>query len=56
MSGQRQPIELVLAKGNRHLIKKKIEERKSSEVKPIADDISPPPYLSTKKKKTESGV
>ena len=53
MSGQRQPIELVLAKGNKHLTQKEIEERKSSEVKPITDDISPPPYLSTKKQKLE---
>lgn len=51
MAGQRQPIELVLAKGSKHLTKKEIEERKSSEVKPITDDISPPPYLSTKKQK-----
>ena len=53
MAGQRQPIELVLAKGNKHLTKAEIEERKSSEVKPITDDISPPPYLSTKKQKEE---
>lgn len=53
MSGQRQPIELVLAKGSKHLTKKEIEERKSSEVKPITDDIFPPPYLSTKKQKEE---
>ena len=53
MAGQRQPIELVLAKGSKHLTKKEIEERKSSEVKPITDDISPPPYLSTKKQKEE---
>ena len=57
ISGQRQSIELVLAKGSKYLTKEKeIEERKSSEVKPITDDISPPPYISTKKKKTESGV
>lgn len=30
MSGQRQPIELVLAKGNKHFTKAEIEERKSS--------------------------
>ncbi len=53
MAGQRQPIELVLAKGNKHLTKAEIEERKSSEVKPITDDISPPPYLITKKQKEE---
>lgn len=55
MSDQKQSIELVLAKGSKYLTKKKIEERKSSEIKPITDDISPPPYLSIKKKK-ESGV
>lgn len=53
MSGQRQPIELVLAKGSKHLTQKEFEERKSSEVKPITDDISPPPYLSTKKQRNE---
>lgn len=53
MAGQRQPIELVLAKGNKHLTKAEIEERKRSEVKPITDDISPPSYLGTKKQKEE---
>lgn len=52
MTGQRQTIELVLTKGSKHLTKKKeIEERKNSYVKPITDDISPPPYLSTKNRK-----
>ena len=42
MSDQRQSIELVLAKESKHLTKKKRSkrERKSSEVKPITDDIS----------------
>ena len=54
MSGQRQSIQLVLAKERKHLRKKKeIEERKNSEVKPITDDISPPPYLSMKRKQKE---
>lgn len=54
MSGQRQSIQLVLAKESKHLRKKKeIEERKNSEVKPITDDISPPPYLSMKRKQKE---
>lgn len=46
MAGQRQPIELVLAKGSKHLTKK--SRRKSSEVKPISgrtvnnlDEITP---------------
>lgn len=45
MAGQRQPIELVLAKGNKHLTKTEIEERRKSEVKPLAGDITPPAYL-----------
>ncbi len=28
MSGQRQPLELVIAKGNKHLTKAEIEERR----------------------------
>lgn len=52
MAGQRQPIELVLAKGNKHLTKTEIEERRKSEVKPLAGDITPPAYL-TKKQKAE---
>lgn len=52
MSGQRQPIELVIAKGNKHLTKAEIEERRNSEVKPLTDDITPPSYL-TKKQKAE---
>lgn len=53
MARPRQPIDLIVAKGNKHLTRAEIEERKSSEVKPITDDISPPSYLSTKKQKEE---
>lgn len=52
MAGQRQPIELVLAKGSKHLTKEEIAERQAREVKPITDDIIPPAYL-TKKQKEE---
>lgn len=52
MSGPRQPIELVLAKGAKHLTKAEIESRRKSEVKPLAGDITPPIYL-TKKQKAE---
>ena len=52
MSGSRQPIELVIAKGAKHLTKAEIEERRASEIKPIIDNITPPSYL-TKKQKTE---
>ena len=52
MAGPRQPIELIQAKGSKHLTKAEIAERTAQEVKPIADNISPPPYL-TKKQKDE---
>lgn len=50
MSGQRQPIELVLAKGNKHLTKAEIKERRDREVKPISDNIIAPDYLIKKQK------
>lgn len=50
MAGQRQPIELVIAKGKKNLTKAEIQERRDSEVKPIADNITAPPYLSKKQK------
>ena len=52
MSGQRQPIELVIAKGKKNLTKEEIQARRDSEVKPITDDITAPPYL-TKKQSEE---
>lgn len=52
MAGQRQPIELVLAKGSKHLTKSEIQERQSREVKPNTDNIIAPDYL-TKKQKDE---
>lgn len=52
MAGQRQPIDLVVAKGKKHLTKGEIEERRKREVKPLTDDIAPPSYL-TKKQKAE---
>ena len=52
MSGQRQPIELVIAKGNKNLTKAEIQERRDREITPIADNITAPTYL-TKKQKAE---
>lgn len=52
MAGQRQPIELVLAKGKKHFTQAEINERMEREIKPITDDITPPAYL-TKKQKDE---
>ncbi|MGX4598955.1 phage terminase small subunit P27 family [Faecalimicrobium sp. JNUCC 81] len=50
MAGQKQPIELVIAKGKKHLTKAEIEERKSMEVKALADNIKPPSNLDKKQK------
>lgn len=52
MAGQRQPIELVIAKGNKHLTKAEIEARRNGEIGPLSGDITPPTYL-TKKQKAE---
>lgn len=52
MPGQRQPIELVQAKGAKHLTKAEIKERQASEIKPITDDITAPDYLTKKQKDT----
>lgn len=47
----RQPIDLIVAKGKKHLTKKEIEERKKQEVKAPADKIHAPEYLTEKQKK-----
>ena len=48
---QREPIELIIAKGKKHLTSEEIERRKSTEVN-IDDykDVKPPSYLSKKQK------
>lgn len=52
MAGQRQPIELVIAKGKKHLTKAEIEERQRTEVKAAADKVTAPSYLTPSQKKT----
>ncbi len=52
MAGQRIPIELIQARGLKHLTKAEIQERQDKEIKPIADNIIAPEYL-TKKQKDE---
>lgn len=52
MARQRQPIELVIANGRKHLTKAEIEARRASEVRPLDGEILPPDYL-TKKQKAE---
>lgn len=51
MAGQRQPIELLEAKGKKHLTKAEKEERRLRELKPRTDEITPPTYLTAKQKK-----
>lgn len=52
MAGQRQPIELVMSKGKKHLTKAEIKERMETEVKPVTDGIKAPEYL-TKRQREE---
>ena len=51
MANQRQPIQLIKAKGKKHLTKNEIEERTNSEIPPITDGIAPPDYLNEAQKK-----
>ena len=50
MAGQRLPIEVVQARGSKHLTKAEIQERKEREIKPVTDDIIAPNYLTKKQK------
>lgn len=51
MAGKKQPINLLLIKGNKHLTKEEIERRQSAEIKADSDHIEPPDYLSQSQKK-----
>ena len=52
MAGQRLPLEVVQARGSKHLTKSEIQERQEQEIKPVMDNIIAPDYL-TKKQKDE---
>lgn len=45
MARPREPINLVIAKGKKHLTKEEIEKRKNSEIKVDLIDVKPPDYL-----------
>lgn len=45
MARPREPINLLEAKGRKHLTKAEIEERRKSEIKAPVDKIVAPPYL-----------
>ena len=51
MSGPRQPIQLIIAKGNKNLTKKEIADRLRTEVAPCTDDLSAPSYLTAAERK-----
>lgn len=51
MARPRQPTNLILAKGTKHFTKDEIKERLSGEIRPIADNIIAPGFLT--KKQTE---
>lgn len=51
MAGQRQPTELVVMKGKKHLTKAEIEARKNAEVVAPNNRVKPPAYLTPELKK-----
>ena len=50
MGGQRLPLEVVEARGSKHLTKAEIQERREREIKPITDNIIAPTFLTKKQK------
>lgn len=50
MAGTRQPTDLVVMKGKKHLTKAEIEARKNAEVVAPNDKVKPPTYLTPKQK------
>ena len=51
MAGQRQPTDLVVMNGRKHLTKAEIEARKNAEVTAPCDKVRPPSYLTPEQKK-----
>lgn len=50
MARPREPIKLIIAKGNKHLTKAEIETRQAEEITPCTDDLTPPKYLTKAEK------
>lgn len=50
MAGARVPLEVLEARGSKHLAKAEKQKRQENEIKPIADNIIAPDYLSKKQK------
>lgn len=49
MARPREPVDLIKAKGRKHLTKAEYEERKSQEINVPFTDVKPPDYLSGEK-------
>lgn len=57
MAGRpKEPIDLIIAKGKKHLTKEEIAERKSKELKIKHTDVNPPEYLSEKEKEEFNNI
>lgn len=57
MAGRpREPVDLIKAKGKKHLTKAEYEERKNSELQVPFTDVEPPDYLSAKQKREFSAI
>ena len=50
MPNPREPINILLAKGRKHLTQEEIQRRMATEPTAPADDIQPPDYLSKKQR------
>lgn len=51
MGNPKQPVDLLLVKGKKHLTKAEIEERRETEIRAPSDGVSPPSYLTTYQKR-----
>ena len=51
MARPREPVNLIIAKGKKHLTKAEIEARQNEEVTPCTDDLTPPSYLTAAEKR-----
>lgn len=51
MGRPKQPVELVIANGKKHLTKEEIKERKQTELKAPVGNVTPPTYLDPASKK-----
>lgn len=50
MAGTKQPIELVIANGKKHLTKDEIKRRRETEVQAPSDNVEAPSYLTKRQK------